>query len=97
MAGYLPTVAKIAAFAVVLFTLTACDNHKTPDRITDITGNSIPGFGDYSVSVSVAGQALGGIASSDALLITVTVTHPAITPGLVLHGYRVRYAPNALP
>lgn len=65
--------------------------------ITDVAGNSIPGLGGYSVSVSVAGQALGGIASSDALLITVTVTHPAITPGLVVHGYRVRYAPNALP
>lgn len=65
--------------------------------ITDIAGNAITGLDSYTVNVNVAGQALGGIGAAESLLITVTVTHPAITPGLVVHGYRVRYAPNALP
>jgi MSHA pilin protein MshD len=66
--------------------------------ITDFTGAAIPGLGAYTASVSVANQALGAVPASDSLLITVTVTGP---PGsnttVVLHGYRVRYAPNALP
>lgn len=64
--------------------------------ITDITGSAVAGLDAYSVSVSVAGQALGGIGASESLLITVTVTGPANT-SVTLHGYRVRYAPNALP
>jgi MSHA pilin protein MshD len=66
--------------------------------ITDLTGAAIPGLGAYTATVSVANQALGAVPASDSLLITVTVTGP---PGsnttVVLHGYRVRYAPNALP
>jgi MSHA pilin protein MshD len=66
--------------------------------ITDITGAAITGLELYSATVSVANQALGAIPASDSLLITVTVTGP---PGsnttVVLDGYRVRYAPNALP
>lgn len=64
--------------------------------ISDVTGISITGLDAYSASVSVANQALSTIPSSDALLITVTVTGPANTT-VRLHGYRVRYAPNALP
>jgi len=66
--------------------------------ITDITGTAITGLENYIASVTVANQALGTIPASDSLLITVTVTGP---PGsnttVVLDGYRVRYAPNALP
>ena len=66
--------------------------------ITDITGAAIPGLGGYTATVSVANQALGAVPASDSLRITVTVTGP---PGsnttVVLDGYRVRYAPNALP
>ena len=66
--------------------------------ITDITGTPITGLENYIASVTVANQALGTIPASDSLLITVTVTGP---PGsnttVVLDGYRVRYAPNALP
>jgi hypothetical protein len=66
--------------------------------ITDITGAAITGLENYSANVTVVNQALGAVAASDSLLITVTVTGP---PGsnttVVLHGYRVRYAPNALP
>jgi len=66
--------------------------------ITDITGAAITGLELYSATVSVANQALAPVPASESLLITVTVTGP---PGsnttVVLDGYRVRYAPNALP
>lgn len=66
--------------------------------ITDITGAAIAGLEAYSATVSVANQALGAIPAAESLLITVTVDGP---PGsntrVVLHGYRLRYAPNALP
>jgi len=68
--------------------------------ITDIEGAAIAGLGEYKADVTVAAQALGAIPASDAQLITVTVTWPATgtaTFTVVLHGYRVRYAPNALP
>jgi len=66
--------------------------------ITDLTGAAIPGLGSYQASVTVANQALGAIPASDSLLITVTVLGPTGTnTTVVLDGYRVRYAPNALP
>jgi MSHA pilin protein MshD len=66
--------------------------------ITDITGAAITGLELYSATVSVANQALGAIPASDSLLITVTVTGPqGSNTTVVLDGYRVRYAPNALP
>ena len=64
--------------------------------ITDITGAAIPGLDGYSAAVTVANQGLGAIAAADSLLITVTVTGPGNTT-VVLQGYRIRYAPNALP
>jgi MSHA pilin protein MshD len=64
--------------------------------ITDMNGNPIAGLGAYTATVAVANQDIGGIPASDSLLITVTVNGPAGTT-VVLHGYRVRYAPNALP
>jgi len=67
--------------------------------ITDLaTGAAIPGLGAYTARVDIVGQALGAIPASDSLLIKVTVTGPVGTnTTVVLHGYRVRYAPNALP
>lgn len=69
-----------------------------PPGITGIDGSPIAGLDAYSATVTVANQALGAIAAADALLIRVTVNGP---PGtnvtVVLDGYRVRYAPNALP
>jgi MSHA pilin protein MshD len=66
--------------------------------ITDLAGAAIPGLGGYSANIKVAAQALGTIPASDSLLITVTVNGPAgSNTTVVLHGYRVRYAPNALP
>jgi MSHA pilin protein MshD len=64
--------------------------------ITDISSTAITGLSAYTATVSVASQALGAIPASDSLLITVTVTGPGNTTA-TLHGYRVRYAPNALP
>jgi MSHA pilin protein MshD len=66
--------------------------------ITDITGTAIPGLESYTARVDVANQALDVVPASDSLLITVTVTGPVgSNTTVVLHGYRVRYAPNALP
>ena len=70
--------------------------------ITDISGAAITGLSAYTVVVGVAGQAFaafgGGraIPAADSLLVTVTVTGPGNTTA-TLHGYRVRYVPNALP
>jgi len=71
--------------------------------ITNIAGDAIAGLSDYSVSVTVAGQAIPAVGAirqipaSDSLLITVTVTRSTPSVTVVLHGYRTRYAPNALP
>jgi MSHA pilin protein MshD len=64
--------------------------------ITDLGGAAIAGLGAYTASVSVANAAFGAVPAADALRITVTVTGPGDTT-VVLDGYRVRYAPNALP
>jgi MSHA pilin protein MshD len=64
--------------------------------ISSLDGTAIAGLTGYSANVRVAAQALGAVPASEALLITVTVTGPANTT-VVLDGYRVRYAPNALP
>ncbi|MDH3287711.1 MAG: type II secretion system protein [Betaproteobacteria bacterium] len=70
--------------------------------ITNIAGSPISGLDGYAVSVTVAGQAIPAVGAgraipaSDSLLITVTVTGPGNT-SVSLHGYRARYAPNALP
>jgi Tfp pilus assembly protein PilV len=76
-------------------------NTATPSGIRSIDGSLIAGLDGYRVTVSVAGQTLGGIGDDVAgnpqsLLITVTVTGPGETT-VTLHGFRTRYAPNALP
>jgi MSHA pilin protein MshD len=66
--------------------------------IADITGAAIQGLENYKWKVDVVNQALGAIPATDSLLITVTVDGPLGTnTKVVLDGYRVRYAPNALP
>jgi MSHA pilin protein MshD len=64
--------------------------------ITDLEGAAVPGLEAYSATVVVAQQPIGALLAPDSLLIKVTVTGPANTT-VVLQGYRVRYAPNALP
>lgn len=74
----------------------------TISPVTDITGAAIGGLAGYSATITVAKQgvanigAIPAIAANQALLISVTVTGPSNTT-VVLHGYRMRYAPNALP
>ena len=72
-----------------------------PSGIRTIDGALIPGLDGYRVTVSVAGQTIGGIGNDatgkpQSLLITVTVTGPGNTT-VTLNGYRTRYAPTASP
>lgn len=62
--------------------------------IKDITNTVFPALGSYSASVSVVQEALGSIAATESLRVTVTVTGPGNTT-VTLDGYRTRYAPNA--
>ncbi len=64
--------------------------------ICDITGTAIAGLGAYTAVVAVALLAFGPapvIPATDALQITVTVTHPSGV-AVALTGIRTRYAPN---
>jgi MSHA pilin protein MshD len=72
-----------------------------PPGIKDINQSAISGLGGYGVNMAVAAQPLGTVGNDasgrpQSLLITVTVTGPGNTT-VVLHGYRLRYAPNSLP
>ena len=72
-----------------------------PPGIKDINQSAITGLDGYSATMAVAGHALGAVGNDasgrpQSLLITVTVTGPGNTT-VVLHGYRLRYAPNSLP
>jgi MSHA pilin protein MshD len=71
-------------------------NGLTINPMTTIGGNAITGLDGYTATVAVTRQGLGAISTAEALLIAVTVTGPGNTT-VVLHGYRTRYAPNALP
>ena len=62
----------------------------------DISGNSVISLPGYTATITVSGQALGTIGSSESLLIRVRVTGPNNVE-VNLYGYRVRYAPNAVP
>ncbi len=74
----------------------------TINPISDITGTALAGLAGYSAQISIAAQALGTIAATDAdsapqsLRITVAVTGPG-SNSLSLEGYRTRYAPNSVP
>ncbi|MCD2343108.1 type II secretion system protein [Ideonella azotifigens] len=69
-------------------------NGLTLSGITDISGNAVPGLSTYTAAVKVANAALGSVASSEALQITVTVTGPNGVQ-VTLDGFRTRHAPNA--
>jgi MSHA pilin protein MshD len=75
---------------------------EVPPGIRDIAGTPIAALAGYRVQVTVAPQAIPAtgaspaIPASAALLITVTVTGPAHAR-VTVDGYRLRYAPNALP
>ena len=66
--------------------------------ISGIDNVAIAALANYNATITVTNQALGVIPASDAVLIRVTVDGPLGTDiRVVLDGYRVRYAPNALP
>ncbi len=60
----------------------------------DQNDNAIGGLGQYTVGVSVNGEALGPggqqVGAADSLRITVTVSHPAAS-AIVVSGYRTNY------
>jgi MSHA pilin protein MshD len=62
--------------------------------VLDINKN--PAVSGYSASIVVAPTQLGTIASTESLLITVSVIGPDGVP-IQLDGYRTRYAPNSVP
>ena len=66
----------------------------TISPLTDVSNNPIGMLAGYSATVNIATSALGGIAATESLLITVTVT-ASTGESLALSGYRTRYAPNA--
>jgi MSHA pilin protein MshD len=55
-------------------------------------GSAVAGLGAYNASVSVVAQALDNIASTEGLLVTVTVTGPG-GYSVALRGFRARAAP----
>jgi MSHA pilin protein MshD len=69
------------------------DYHGLSGIATGITGAAFPA--GYSASVSVVQTALNGIAATESLLITVTVSSPG--ESVQLQGYRTRHSPNLLP
>lgn len=81
--------------AIPLFDNVSDYNGVNLNPVTDINGTAL-GLDGYSAAITVATQGIGAIPVDEALLITVTVTGPGNTT-VALHGYRVRYAPNALP
>lgn len=65
--------------------------------IQDVTNSTILGLTGYSAQVQVTAAGAdfpAAVPADDALLITVTITTPA-NAQVVLHGYRLRYAPNS--
>jgi len=64
--------------------------------IRDLSNTLIAGLDAYTASVSVTDGGLGLAIPAEVLLIAVTVTGPG-NESVTLHGYRTRYAPNALP
>jgi MSHA pilin protein MshD len=76
-------------------------NAASPPGFTAIDGTPIPGLEGYAATVGVAAQPLAGVGDDadgrpQSLLVTVTVTGPG-NVNVALSGYRIRYAPNALP
>jgi MSHA pilin protein MshD len=65
-------------------------NNYSTTGICDIDGAAVAGLSGYNISVAVGNAALGGIAASSVLKVTVTVTHGA--ESIVLAGWRTNYA-----
>ena len=59
----------------------------TTTGIYAITGAPIAGLETYTLSTTIAGTALGPVANTDSLRVTVTVTAP--NTSIVLEGYKI--------
>jgi MSHA pilin protein MshD len=72
---------------------TSVDNYNGWNQtgIVDILASPIPGLSAYTVRVTVASAALGGVASANSKSVTVTVTGDGQTVSLT--GFRMNYAP----
>lgn len=69
------------------------DDPSIDGAVADQNNNAIGSLSDYTVTVSVSGQTLGGtpvIPATDSLRIDITVDHPAIDP-ISLSGFRTLY------
>ncbi len=65
--------------------------------VRDVGGNTITGLSGYQANVTISQVPFTGVATAvDTLKIDVAVTDPS-GAGITLTGYRMRYAPNALP
>lgn len=71
-------------------------NFTMGNPIRDINGNAIVELAGYTAAVAISQPTFTGVAANDTLKIDVAVTGPANT-AITLTGYRMRYAPNALP
>ena len=72
-------------------------NGQTIAPLSDISGNTLTGLAGYSATIVVVQQQVeASIPLADSLQITVTVSAPG-GDSLALTGYRLRYAPNAVP
>ncbi|MGB6055918.1 MAG: type II secretion system protein [Burkholderiaceae bacterium] len=71
-------------------------NFAMGNPIRDVNGNAIGELAGYGAAVAISQVAFNGIGANDTLKIDVTVTGPSDT-SITLTGYRMRYAPNALP
>lgn len=67
-------------------------NGYSMNGIVKADGSAVTGLSAYSASVAVSAQALGGIASTEGLLVTVTVTGPG-GYSVALSGYKARISP----
>ncbi|MCF8197239.1 MAG: type II secretion system GspH family protein [Sulfuritalea sp.] len=75
------------------FPLDNVSDYDTESINTGAGGSGMPS--GYSATVSVAQSGLNGIAATESLLVTVTVSGPG--DDIQLQGYRTRHSPNMLP
>lgn len=77
-------------------TTSGATNNLMPSGILDVTtGAAIAGLENYTASVTITQDSLGGVAATESLRIDVRVTGPGGTE-ITLTGYRLRYAPTSV-
>ncbi|MEO7031144.1 MAG: hypothetical protein ABI351_01985, partial [Herbaspirillum sp.] len=92
----LPTIARVSNSGLRTASNVSDYRNFSMNPIVDVSGNTVTGLGSYQANVTVEQVAFNNIAANDSLRIVVTVTGPSAT-SISLTGYRLRYAPNAVP